>query len=246
MATPLLEIAAGSLASALAAQAGGAGRIELCANLAAGGITPSHGTIAIVRELVPLPLVVLIRPRAGDFVYDAGELESMRRDIEHCAQLGCAGVAIGVLDSHGDVDRAACARLIQAAKGMQVTFHRAFDCVRDRAAALETLIELGCARVLTSGAEPSAEQGADAIAASVAQAAGRIRVIAGAGVRPGNVEAILARARPDELHASASRPRLSRTQAGTSGLLGFGEEGSESDPEVVRALVDAIGRAARE
>jgi len=148
---PLLEIAANSVASALAAQDGGAGRVELCASLGEGGLTPSYATIAIARERLLIPLYVLIRPRAGDFLYDEIELETMRCDVEACTRLGCDGVVIGALDADGNVALGACRDLIYAARGLGVTFHRAFDLARDPALALEDLIALGCERVLTSG-----------------------------------------------------------------------------------------------
>ena len=142
----LLEIAANSLGSALAAQAGGADRIELCENLGEGGTTPSYGTLARVRERLSIPVFALVRPRGGDFLYDADELEVMKRDIETCALLGCDGVVIGALDAEGDVDQASCRELIAAAGTMSVTFHRAFDATRDQVQALETIIALGCGR----------------------------------------------------------------------------------------------------
>lgn len=244
MARVALEIAANSLASALAAEAGGADRIELCANLAEGGVTPSPGTLAMVRERVSLPVVVLVRPRGGDFVHDADELETMRRDVAHCAALGFEGVAIGVLTPSGDVDREACARLIEAAGRMRVTFHRAFDRVREREQALETVLALGCARLLTSGGAPTAEQGVACIAASVRQAAGRLEIIAGAGVRPANAAAILAAARPDALHSSASA--LLEPHADTSGrsiLPGLEASYRQTEAAQVRVLARAIARA---
>ncbi len=147
-----LEIASNSLASALAAQAGGADRIELFDNLAEGGTTPSFATIAIARERLSIPLFVLVRPRPGDFHYDALETELMLRDIAQCRALGCDGVVIGALDVQGNIDLPLCRELVQAAGPLQVTFHRAFDAARDLPAALEQVIGLGCQRVLTSGA----------------------------------------------------------------------------------------------
>lgn len=147
-----LEIASNSLASALAAQAGGADRIELFDNLAEGGTTPSFASIAIARERLSIPLFVLVRPRPGDFHYDALETELMLRDIAQCRALGCDGVVIGALDAQGNVDLPLCRELVQAAGPLQVTFHRAFDAARDLPAALEQVVGLGCQRVLTSGA----------------------------------------------------------------------------------------------
>jgi copper homeostasis protein len=200
-----LEICAASLASALAAQAGGAHRIELCQNLEQGGITPSYGLIRQVRAQVSLPVFVLIRPRPGGFVYDAGELAIMRDDIAACRELGCAGVVLGALDAAGRVDQAACQKLLQAAGSLEVTFHRAFDACPDQPQALEDVIALGCQRVLTSGGQATAEAGQSQLAALVTQAAGRIRIMPGAGISAANVRALAARTGAQEFHASAKR-----------------------------------------
>lgn len=146
-----LEIAANALESALAAQAGGADRVELCENLGEGGCTPSYGTLTLARERLSIPLYVLIRPRGGDFVYSPAEWEAMRRDVALCVRLGCDGVVIGALTAGGEIDSEGCASLVAAAGPLGVTFHRAFDSVRDPRRALEQIIALGCERVLTSG-----------------------------------------------------------------------------------------------
>ncbi|HVU80537.1 MAG TPA: copper homeostasis protein CutC, partial [Rhodanobacteraceae bacterium] len=163
MSEALLEIAANSVASALAAETGGAARVELCSALEVGGLTPSHAAIAIALERLRIPVHVLIRPRAGDFVFDDPECEVMRRDIETCKALGCAGVVIGVLTVDGDVDVPRCRALMDAARGMSVTFHRAFDFARDAERALEAIIALGCDRLLTSGQAADALTGAPLI-----------------------------------------------------------------------------------
>ncbi|HWI23870.1 MAG TPA: copper homeostasis protein CutC [Lysobacter sp.] len=237
---PLLEIAAGSLASALVAQEGGADRVELCGNLGEGGTTPSYGTLAVARDRLRIPLYILIRPRAGDFLYDDAELEVMRRDVETCVRLGCDGVAIGALDADGNVHRGACDALIAAAGSLGVTFHRAFDAAHDQAAALETIIDLGCERVLTSGAHASAPEGADVIADLVQQAKGRIRIMAGAGVTPENLAALLARSRADEFHASARIGRTSLMRHRNDALPGLSPDWHETDPARVRELVAVL------
>jgi copper homeostasis protein len=238
----LLEIAADGLGSALAAQAGGADRVELCADLAEGGVTPSFGVISAARAALALPVHVLIRPRAGDFRYSQAELRVMQYDIEECARLGCHGVVIGALDAAGDVDLAACRDLIAAAGSMSITFHRAFDVVRDRQAALEALVGLGCKRVLTSGAHSSAPEGAAAIAAVVRQAAGRIGVMAGAGIRPQDVRRLVAATGVREIHASASARRTSPA-ARQNALRGLDADWRQTDPEAVRRLVDELRAA---
>ena len=243
---PLLEIAAGSLASALAAQDGGADRVELCGHLGEGGTTPSYGTLAVARDRLRIPLYALIRPRAGDFLYDDAELEVMRRDVETCVRLGCDGVAIGALDAEGNVDRSACEGMIAAAVSLGVTFHRAFDAARDQAAALETIIGLGCERVLTSGAHASAPEGADVIAGLVRQAKGRIRIMAGAGVTPERIAALVTRSGADEFHASARSGRTSLMRHRNDALPGLSPDWHETDPAHVRALAAVLrGSSAR-
>lgn len=245
IARPSLEIAAGSLGSALAAQAGGADRIELCASLAEGGTTPSYGTLAVARDRVRIPLYVIIRPRAGDFCYDAADVEGMRRDVETCVALGCDGVVIGALDVNGEVDEATCLMLIDAASTLGVTFHRAFDIARDRHSALEAIIALGCERVLTSGGAGSALAGAERIAATVRQAESRIRVMAGAGITPRNIVDVARRSGAHELHASARSLHASRSHRPEHGLPGLDADWQETDAGVVRAMVEALERAQR-
>lgn len=236
----LLEVAANSLASAVAAQAGGAGRIELCASLDDGGVTPSHATIALAREALTIPIYVLIRPRAGDFVYSEAEIAAMLGDIAHCRSLGCDGVVLGALTPDGEIDRRVCERLIAAADGGGVTFHRAFDLVADPAAALELLIELGVERVLTSGGAASAVAGAPLLARLVAQAGARITVMPGAGITPGNVAALRDVTGARELHASASRRLPSAMHRVLADPLGMGAGETRTDVDTVRALVAAL------
>ena len=239
----VLEIAANSLASALAAQEGGANRIELCAALEVGGLTPSYAQIALTRERVRIPIYVLIRPRTGDFVYSDGEFETMQRDIETCASLGCDGIVIGALDESGAVDANRCRPLIAAAGGRGVTFHRAFDMSRDPEAALEDIIALRCERVLTSGAQADALAGARLIATLVAQAAGRISVMPGAGVNARNIASLRALTGAREFHASAKRELPSRMRGGND-LAGMTAGEVRSEAEQVRALVAALNRLA--
>jgi copper homeostasis protein len=238
----LLEIAANSLGSALAAQAGGADRIELCENLGEGGTTPSYGTIAVARERLRIPLYVLIRPRGGDFLYDEGEREVMLRDIGTCVQLGCDGVVIGALDADGEVDQATCRELVAAAGALGVTFHRAFDAARAPLQALEAVIALGCERVLTSGAQVDALAGATGIAALVRQAGSRLRVMAGAGVTAANLGELVARSGAREFHASARAVRASAMRHRNDRLQGLEPDRMQTDSERVRELVAALRR----
>ena len=236
----ILEVAVNSVSSALAAQTGGAGRVELCAALELGGLTPSYATIAMARERLRIPLYVLIRPRAGDFLYDDNECEAMRRDIETCVALGCDGVVLGALDADGDVDMERCYGLIAAAGHVGVTFHRAFDLVRDPHRALDDVIALGCERVLTSGQQTSAIAGAELIRALIMQADGRIGIMPGAGVNERNITALAAATGAREIHASAKRLRPSGMRHRQ--LLLTDMQGGElrSDVEQVRALVHAL------
>jgi copper homeostasis protein len=236
----LLEVAANSVASAFAAQAGGAGRVELCASLDDGGVTPSHGTIAVARRGLTIPLYVLIRPRAGDFVYQEPELAAMLDDIAHCRRLGCDGVVVGALTPDGEVDRDACARLVGAASGMGVTFHRAFDVTVDKAATLEALIDLGFERVLTSGGMSSAAAGASLLSQLVAQAGERITVMPGAGIEPGNIAVLRDATRAREFHASAKRRLPSAMRRLLADALGMAAGELRTDVDTVRALVAAI------
>jgi len=239
-----LEIAAGSLASALAAQAGGADRVELCEGLEYGGTTPSYGTLASARERVRLPLFVLVRPRPGDFLYDDAETEVMLRDIEQCVRLGCDGVVIGALDAEGEVDMPRCRALVAAAGPLAVTFHRAFDAARAPLRALENIIELGCRRVLSSGAQAGAPQGAALLAACVQQAGERLAVMPGAGIDAGNIAALARATGAREFHASAKAVRASSMRFRNPALAGLAPDWQQTDPARVRALRDALDRLA--
>ena len=240
MSGALLEVAANSVASALAAEAGGAGRVELCSALEVGGLTPSHAAIALARERLRIPVHVLIRPRAGDFVFDDLECEVMRRDIAACAALGCAGVVIGVLDADGNVDAARCQPLMHAAQGMAVTFHRAFDFARDAHAALDAIIALGCSRLLTSGQADKALAGAPLIRALIERARGRITIMPGGGIDAHNIAAIAAATGAQEFHASAKVRVGSRMRGAHGGLGEMDASRWQTDANEVRARVAAL------
>ncbi len=188
----LLEIAANSIESALAADAGGADRIELCDNLKHGGTTPSYGTIAIARERLQIPIHVLIRPRSGNFIYTEAEREVMLYDVENCLRLGRDAVVFGALDAEAGVDREFCRTMRVAAGKMSLTFHRAFDLCAAPEQSLEDIITLGFERILSSGLADSAPLGQAQLASMVHQADKRIHIMAGAGIRPGNLAALLA------------------------------------------------------
>lgn len=203
------EVCANSVESCLAAQTGGADRVELCAGIPEGGTTPSYGDIATARELLThTRLHVIIRPRGGDFLYTPLEQRIMLKDIENARRLGADGVVFGCLTPEGDIDIALMKQLLEAAQGMSVTFHRAFDVCRQPKQALETLIQLGCHRILTSGAQPTAEQGIPLLKELQAQADGRIILLAGCGVNENNIARIASETGIREFHFSA-REQLS-------------------------------------
>jgi copper homeostasis protein len=236
---PLLEIAAGSLASALAAQEGGADRVELCSSLAEGGITPSQGMLAVVRDRVRIPVYVLVRPRGGDFLYDDADFEMMRRDIEICAQLGFDGVVIGALDADGAIDPR-CRELVAAAGTLGVTFHRAIDASADLRRSLEDVIALGCERILTSGGCANALAGASAIAGLVEQAAGRIRILAGAGIRSQNLAEVARLSRAHEFHGSARAVHRSAMRYLNPALQDLSPDTDQTSVEEVQAMRRAL------
>lgn len=230
----VLEICANSVQSAVAAQTGGAQRIELCQNLEQGGITPSFGLVNRVQELLTIPVFVLIRPRPGNFIYNADELAIMAADITQCRRAGCAGVVLGALDRSGRVDVPVCQALIEAASPMQVTFHRAFDVCANQAQALEEVIALGCQRILTSGGQATAPAGQQQLAALVQRAAGRISIMPGSGVTPHTIADLIQSTGASEFHASATRLRPS-AHAPLSTL--FDATLPETDPAIVAELV---------
>jgi len=236
----LLEIASNSVASALAAQEGGADRIELFDNLAQGGTTPSRGSVAVARDKLRIPLYVLIRPRPGDFHYDAQETEIMLRDIESCRRLGCDGVVIGALTTGGDVDTVTCRELIATAGPLGTTFHRAFDAAHDLPAALEQVISLGCQRILSSGGAASALAGSETLRQLATQAGGRIGLMAGAGLDASNIATVAAHSGCRELHASAKAARVSAMRFQNPALIGLENDWTQSDAGLVRGLRCAL------
>jgi len=198
-----LEVIGFDLASCVTAQQQGADRIELCANPQEGGTTPSHGMIATARELTTIELFPIIRPRGGDFLYTAAEFDSMLVDVELCEQLGCDGVVIGMLRKDGSVDTDRCAELIRRAGAMQVTFHRAFDRVRDPLSALDDVIGLGCSRILTSGQRPTVDLGKDMLRTLVDAAGTRITIMPGSSVRSANILDLARFTGAEAFHSSA-------------------------------------------
>jgi copper homeostasis protein len=237
MTTLQLEICAETLQACVAAREGGADRIELCSDLVEGGVTPSHGLIRRAILEGKLPVHVMLRPRAGNFVYSAAEFDVICSDLQHAAQLGAAGVVCGILREDNTVHEARTAKLAKLAGPMEVTFHRAFDYASNLEQALEDVIACGCGRVLTSGGKPSAGEGEDALAALAEQARGRIRIAAGGGITVPIAARLLARARVD-LHTSLRR----RLVADADRELTAGATGGEPPLEVQASDVRALAR----
>lgn len=198
----IIEIATSDFATTQSAVSGGADRIELCANLAEGGTTPSYAAIKKCRASFEILLYPIIRPRGGDFLYTDDEFEIMLQDVNLCKQLGCDGVVTGMLNKDGSIDVVRTAKLVEAAYPSGVTFHRAFDRCRDPFEALEKIIETGCERVLTSGQQPVATDGADLIAQLNKAAANRIIIMPGSGVRADNIKSLATKTGCTEFHSS--------------------------------------------
>lgn len=209
----MVEVCANGVESCLAAQQGGADRVELCAGIPEGGTTPSYGEIKVARRvLTSTRLHVIIRPRGGDFLYSDLEVERMAADIAVCRDLGADGVVFGCLKADGTVDMEKNRYLVDCSKGMSVTFHRAFDRTADAGQALEDIIALGCDRILTSGQQPKAIQGAEMLERLNRQAAGRIILMAGSGVTEQNIRQLCATTGLREFHFSGREPQPSAMQ----------------------------------
>jgi copper homeostasis protein len=200
--TVLLEVCVDSIESALAAERGGAHRIELCSNLMEGGVTPSAGLISNIRRKLSIDVHVMIRPRGGDFCYSAEEFETMEQDVLTAKQLGANGVVFGILTDDGEVDVPGTRHLVQIARPLKTTFHRAFDMSRDLSKSLADVIEAGADRVLTSGGEQSVEDGISRIAKLVQAAGQRVAVMVGSGITESNVCRIIQETGVREIHAS--------------------------------------------
>lgn len=201
-----LECCCTDAAEAVEAMTGGAGRVELCEDLPCGGVTPGRGNIEETLRRVNIPVNVLIRARVGDFVYDETEIEAMIGSVRMCRELGVNGVVIGALRADGNVDTEAVGRLMAEAGGLHVTFHRAFDECADPFKALEDIIALGCDRLLTAGHASNVNDGEPTLKELNEKAAGRITILAGSGVRPGNIARLEALTGCKEFHSSSHGP----------------------------------------
>ncbi|MDM1046870.1 copper homeostasis protein CutC [Sphingobacterium hotanense] len=235
-----LEICANSLSSAKEAQLGGASRVELCQNLENGGTTPSYGQIKLVREALEIGVHVLIRPRAGDFLYSDDEFAEIKEDILYCKEAGCDGVVIGILTKDGGVDKVRMQELVDLAKPMCVVFHRAFDRCAEPLKSLEDIIELGCDRILTSGLKNSAWEGRELIKALVDKADGRIEIMPGAGVDESNVKAIIEFTGVRSVHSSAKVLEASKMVYNQTNVKGMDEDVISSSSERVAQIIEQI------
>lgn len=232
----LLEVCAFNVQSAIIAEKAGAKRIELCDNPVEGGTTPSYGAIRQTREHIAIDLYPIIRPRAGSFCYDKYEFAMMKEDILLCKQLGCDGISTGVQLQDGTIDAERMQRIVEWAYPMGVTCHRVFDRTPDPFAALETLIACGCERILTSGQKSTAPEGAELLAKLVQQAAGKIIIMPGAGVRSSNIEMLIRETGADEFHTSARMTAPDNVQYQNTAIQDTGHFYLANEEEISRLL----------
>lgn len=238
----IIEIATSDFVTTQSAVNGGADRIELCANLAEGGTTPSFGTIKQCRASFSVSLYPIIRPRGGDFLYTGDEFEIMLQDVKLCKQLGCDGIVIGLLNSNGTIDVKRTSALIDAAYPLGVTFHRAFDRCIDPFVALEQLIEIGCERILTSGQKPSVVDGVDLVAELNKKAGERIIIMPGSGVRKENIKMLAAKTGCTEFHSSLRGKEISKMDFVHEAFKDSAESfmNNAIDEEEVKALRNSV------
>ena len=210
--TPILEICIDSVASAIAAEQGGAARVELCQNLFEGGTTPSMGTVYHALQRVGIKVNVIIRPRGGDFLYSEDEFAVMQHDIVALKEMGINGVVIGMLNADGTIDVERSSQLIELARPLEVTYHRAFDVTADPFRSLDDIIGLGVERLLTSGQEPSVLEGVELIAELVRRAGDDLIIMPGAGITEKNLPRIIRETGAKEFHVTGSAPVQSKME----------------------------------
>jgi len=213
-----LEVIAFDLISCQLAAANGADRIELCANPHEGGTTPSFGMMKAARKSTHIQVFPIIRPRGGDFLYTQEEFEIMKDDIKVAQDIGCEGVVIGILSDDGSVDIERCQELVSVAGQMEVTFHRAFDRVKDPLLSLEQIIAIGCKRILSSGLRPTANEGIPMLKTLVSQADGRIKIMPGSGVRSENIVQLAVETGAICFHSSARKTLKSQMNYFNTGM----------------------------
>jgi copper homeostasis protein len=236
-----LEIIGFTIAGCETSQAAGAHRIELCDNPYEGGTTPSYGFINAARKKLQIALFPIVRPRGGDFFYSADEFEMMKADVLLCKKSGCDGVVTGLLNRDATVDKKRCSELVNLAYPMSVTFHRAFDRVQNRGQALEDIIDAGFERILSSGGMPYAEGGAANISSLIKQAAGRIIIMPGSGVRSDNIGMIAKETGASEFHSSA-RVMIKTEMEYLNGNLNEHLETVAADGAEIKKMIDILSR----
>lgn len=238
----ICEVVVYNIESALKAQEGGADRIELCDNPAEGGTTPSPGLVEVVRQNVSMDVYVMIRPRGGDFCYSRYEFHAMKRDIFQFQKLGVDGFVFGILKPDGTLDKERCQELIERAKPLKCTCHRAFDMTRDPFEALDDCIEVGFERILTAGQKPKAPEGVELIRQLVESAGDRIKIMPGSGVNEDTVKVVVSKTGAREIHFSATAERHSPMIFKNESIAAMGEQGSSEfvlrtvDPARVRKM----------
>ncbi|MBI4920884.1 MAG: copper homeostasis protein CutC [Devosia nanyangense] len=241
MPNPIVEICVEGIDGLAAAQAAGADRVELCASLLEGGLTPSLGVIRQALAIATIPFHVIIRPRGGDFLYSALEHQTMLDDVRACREAGVAGVVFGCLTADGRIDEARMRELTEAARPMKITCHRSFDMTRDPEEAIEALVRAGVDRVLTSGQRDTALAGIDILRRSHEAARGRIKIMACGGLDETNIAEVLSRSEADELHFAA----LTTVPSGMTFRnphVGMGGTAIEREFEVTLTDTDAVRR----
>jgi len=238
----IIEIATSDFATTKTAVEGGADRIELCANLAEGGTTPSYGHIRQCREAFDTLIYAIIRPRGGDFLFTEEEFSMMLQDVKLCKELGCDGVVIGLLNADGTIDLKRTSKLVDAVYPLGVTFHRAFDRCSNPFEAMEQLIQIGCERILTSGQKPSAPDAVELIEQLYREADDRIIIMPGSGVRKENIKMLAEKTGCTEFHSSLRSKRKSSMEFIHPAFAGSEESYMNNyiDPEEVKALRKAL------
>ncbi|MGF1744259.1 copper homeostasis protein CutC [Vibrio minamisatsumaniensis] len=240
-----IEVCIDNLESLHNALSGGANRIELCSSLALGGLTPSFGMMKQAARISSVPVYAMIRPRQGDFLFDADDVMSMLHDIQAAADAGLNGVVLGALTPKGEIDMPMMQTLATKAHQLKlgITFHRAIDQLQDYKVALERIIELGCERVLTSGLAVNAEQGIDVLAAMAKQADGRIDIMAGAGVNAANAKRIQSATQVPALHLSGKSTRPSRMENNSKAQMGGDDIDDYQIPVTDTSKISAVRAA---
>jgi copper homeostasis protein len=239
----IVEVCVDSLDSALAAERGGAQRVELCSGLMEGGVTPSAGLIATIRQRISIALHVMIRPRAGDFCYTPDEFSVMQRDVLMAKQLVADGVVFGILDLDGNVDLPKMRQLVELARPLKTTYHRAFDMSADLRRSLEQVIETGADRILTSGGKPTAVEGAESLRNLVELANGRVIVMACGGIDADNLRAVIEKTGVREVHVGLRTPIVSPMRYRNENIAMGTVRGSEYQRFIVEE--DRVARLVR-